>query len=68
MIEKAINAEAKVSLQSLFKIKNIDFQYLKGYKSLIKKNKNDANWKHRDKDKDKDKAKSYNPFSVNTQS
>ncbi len=52
MVEKVVNVEAKVSLQPLLKISEIDFNCLKGY-TLTKKNKDETDWKHRDGDKAK---------------
>lgn len=37
MIKKANNARTKASLQSPFKIKDINSKYSKGYKVLVKK-------------------------------
>ena len=68
MVEKAINIEAKAGLQPPFKIKEIDSRYPKGYKPLVKKDKNNAYWEQRNEatNRDKKKAKSHNPsFSAN---
>ncbi len=67
MVEKAINVEAKTILQPSSKIEKIDSKYLRGYRPLVKKDKDNANWEHWDGDKDKDKAKSHNPSSINNQ-
>ena len=66
VIEKAVNAEAKASLQPLSKIREINFRYPKGNKLLAKKDKNNTNQENRDGDKNK--AKSHNPLSANSQS
>ena len=68
MIEKVIDIEIKTSLQLLFTIKKIDPIYLKGYRLLVKKNKDNNNQKHQDKDKDKNKAKFHNLSFANSQS
>ncbi len=66
VIEKAIDAKAKTSLQALFGTKTINFRCPKDYKPSVKKNnKHDAHREHRNGDKDK--AKSHNPFSANSQ-
>lgn len=60
MIEKAIDIEVKANLQSPFKIKKIDFKYLKSHKPTKKDVSNQDN-------QDKDKAKSnYNSFFANS--
>ncbi len=66
-LEKAVDAEVKANLQPPFGTRKIDSRYPKGYRSLIKKDKNDAYWKHCDEasNKDKEKAKSYNPSFAN---
>ena len=65
MVEKAIDAKAKTSLQLPFGIKKIDFKCPKGYKPLAKKEKNETSQKHQNRDKDKDKTKFHNPLPVN---
>ena len=67
MIKKIGDKEAKPNLQPPFGTWEIDYQYLKDYKPLIKKDKNNTNQKYRDKDKNKDKAKSHNLFFANNQ-
>ena len=42
MVKKAIDVEGKASLQPPFGTKEIDFRYLKGYKPLVKKDKDNA--------------------------
>lgn len=66
MVEKARDVKAKVNLQPLSKTREIDIKYLKAHRTLVKKDKNNTNWEHRDWNKDKDKAKSYNLFSANS--
>ncbi len=61
MIEKVINVEAKVSLQSPLVTKKIDFKCLKDYR-LTKKDKNEANREYQDGNK----AKSHNLSPINT--
>lgn len=51
MVEKAVNVEAKASLQPLFKTRKIYSRYLKGYRPLAKKNKDKANQKHWEENK-----------------
>ena len=63
VIEKTVDVEAKASLQPLSRIKEINFRCLKGYRLLVKKEKDKASWKHQDENKDK--AKSHNPSSTN---
>ena len=67
MVKKAINAEAKTSLQPLSGTKKIDFWYPKGYRPSTKKNKDNLSQKHYNKvfNKEKNKAKSYNFYSAN---
>ena len=43
MVEKAVNIEAKASLQPLSKIRKIDSKYPKDYRPLVKKNIDKAN-------------------------
>ena len=42
VVEKAINVEAKTSFQLLSKAREINSRYSKGYKPLVKKEKNDT--------------------------
>ncbi len=42
-MEKVVNVEAKANLQPLFKMKKIDSRCSKGYRPLVKKDKDDAN-------------------------
>ncbi len=69
VIEKAINVEVKTSLQSLSGTKEINSKYPRGYRSLVKKDKDNINQEHQDEisNKDKDKAKSHNSSSANNQ-
>lgn len=61
IVEKAVNKEAKASIQLLSRTKKIDSRCLRSYWLLDKKNKDDANQKHRDKIfNDKKKFKSHN--------
>ncbi len=64
VVKKTIDVKAKASLQPPFRTNEIDSIYPRGYKPLVKKNKDDANWKHQDGDKNK--AKSHNLFFANT--
>ncbi len=64
MVEKVINVEVKTNLQPPSGTKEINFRCPKGYRPLVKKNKDDANWKNQD-ETPKDKAKSYNFSSAN---
>ncbi len=66
MVEKANDVKAKANLQLLFYISEIDSRCPKGYRPLVKKDKDDANWEYRNEvsNKDKAKAKSHNPFST----
>ncbi len=66
MVEKAVNVEAKASLQPPFWIKEIDSRWPKGYRSSVKKDKDNNNWEHRNEDKNKDKTTSQN-HSTNNQ-
>ncbi len=67
MVEKAVNIEAKVSLQLPSKTRKIHSRCPRGYRLLVKKDKDDANRKHQDGDKDKNKAKSHNLSFANCQ-
>ncbi len=64
MLEKAVDIEARTNLQSLSGTREINFRCLKGYRLLVKKDKDDTNWEHRDK-APKDKVKSHNFSSAN---
>ena len=65
VVEKAINAEVKTSFQLFSRIREIDSNCLKRYRSLVKKDKDNAYRKQCNKasNKDKKKAKSHNPLS-----
>ena len=67
MLGKVGDIEAKANLQSPFYIREIEFKCLKSYCPSVKKNKEDANWKHRNEtfSKDKVKDKSHNASSAN---
>ena len=66
MVEKAVNTKAKVGLQPHSMIKEIDSRCPKEYRSLVKKDKDNAYWKHcNEAFKDEEKAKSHPSFSVN---
>ncbi len=63
MVEKAVDVEAKANLQPFFGTREIDFRRLKGYRLLVKKDKDDAYRKHHNEvsNKENEKAKSNNP-------
>ena len=65
MLEKAVDAEAKASLQPPSGTRKIDSRCPKRYKPSVKKDKDDAYREQRNKafNRDKEKAKSYNPLS-----
>ena len=66
MIKKAGDVEAKANLQPPFYVREIDSKCSKGYRPLVKKDKEDANWEHHDEAfKDKDTAKSHTPSFTN---
>ena len=66
VVEKAIGAEVKVGLQQNSMIREIDFRCLKEHKPSVKKNKDDAYWKHHDEASiDQKKAKSHPSSSAN---
>ncbi len=66
VIEKAGDIKAKINLQSLFYVREIDARCPKGHCPLVKKNKEDTYRKHcNETSKDKEKAKSYNSSSTN---
>ena len=67
MVEKDGDAETKSNLQPPFYVREIDSKCSKGYRPLVKKDKEDANREHRDNtsSKDKEKAKSHNPSIAN---
>lgn len=67
MVEKAGNIKTKANLQLLFGIRKINSRYLRDYRLLVKKDKDNANQKHRDGDKDKNKAKFHSPSFANSQ-
>ncbi len=46
VVEKAIDVEVKVSLQSPSKIREINFRCPRDYRPSVKKDKHDANWEH----------------------
>ena len=57
VVEKAIDAKAKASLQTLFRTRKIDSKCAKSYKPFVKKDKKyNANQEHWDGDKDKAKS------------
>ncbi len=64
MVEKVINVEVKTNLQLPSRTREIDSRCSKGYRLLVKKDKDDANQKYRDETL-KNKAKSHNFFSTN---
>ncbi len=66
VVEKTGDVEAKVNLQSLFYVREIDFRYPKGYRSSAKKDKVNIYSEPCNKaSKDKNKAKSYTPTFAN---
>ncbi len=67
VVEKAVNIEVKASLSSPSMTREINSRCPKGYRPLVKKNKNNINWEHWDEvpNKDKDKVKSHNSSSAN---
>ncbi len=64
MVEKAINTKVEANLQPPSKTKEINSRCLRGYRPSVKKDKDDANWKHRD-EAPKNKTKSHNSSSIN---
>ena len=70
MVEKAIDAEAKASLQPPSGTRKIDSRCPERYKPLVKKNKDNAYWEQYNKafNRDKEKAKSHNLSSFANQS
>ena len=64
---KVGDTEVKANLQPPFYIREIDSKCPKGYCPSVKKDKEDANWEHRDEasSKDKEKVKSHNLSSAN---
>ncbi len=62
MVEKAIDIEAKASLQPPSGTREIDSRCPKGYRPSVKKDKDDAYRKQRNEasNRDKEKAKSHN--------
>ncbi len=65
MVEKTVNAEAKASLQPPSGTRKIDSRCSKGYRPLVKKDKDNTYWEQRDEtsNKDKEKAKCHNLLS-----
>ncbi len=53
IIEKAVNAEVKTSLQPLSRTKEIDFRYPKSYKPSVKRDKDKANREYQNGNKTK---------------
>ncbi len=43
MVEKAVNVEAKIGLQLFSETREIDSIYPKGYRPLVKKDKDETN-------------------------
>ncbi len=64
VVEKAVNAETKTSLQPPSGTKEINSRCPRSYRPSVKKDKDDTNRKHQDKAL-KDKAKSHNSFFAN---
>ncbi len=67
MVKKAVNVEAKASLQLHSGTREIDSKCPRSYKPSVKKDKDNTNQEHWDRDKNKNKAKSYNLSSANSQ-
>ena len=68
VVEKTVDVEAKAGLQPLFGTKKIDSRCPKGYRLLIKKDKDNTYWEYCNEasNRDKKKVKSYNSsFSAN---
>ena len=67
IVKKTINAKAKASLQPLFETRKIDSKYLKGYKPLTKKDKDNISWKYCNEAFNiyEDKAKYHNSSFAN---
>ena len=62
-MKKVGDVKAKANLQPPFYIREIDSKYPKNYRPSVKKDKEDANWEHRDEaSKDKNKARSHTPM------
>ena len=64
MVKKARDVKAKVNLQLLSYVWEIDVRSPKGHHPLSKKDKEDTQWEHRN-EAPKDKAKSQTPLSTN---
>ncbi len=64
VMENIVDAKAKTNFQLPFGTKEIDSRCPRDYRLLVKKDKDNANWKHQDK-APKNKAKSHNSFSAN---
>lgn len=62
MVEKAVDIEAKTSLQPPFETKEIDSRCPKSYKLLVKKDKDKTHQEHRNGNK----TKLHNLFLTNT--
>ncbi len=61
VVEKSRDTKAKANLKPPFYIREIDAKCPKGYRSLVKKDKENTYWEHRNEaSKNKDKAKSHN--------
>ncbi len=66
MVEKVDDAKVKANLQSLFYVREIDFNCPKGHRPLAKKDKEDTYWEPcNEASKNKDKAKSQTSSSAN---
>ncbi len=64
VVEKTVNVEVKADRQLPFETRKIDFRYLRGYRPLVKKDKDKTNREHWD-EAPKDKTKSHNSFFAN---
>ncbi len=65
-MEKTRDAKAKANLQPPFYVREINIRCPKSHCPLVKKNKENTYWQHRNEaSKDKEKAKSYNSSSAN---
>ena len=65
IVEKSIDIKTKVSLQPLFRTREIDFRYPKNDRPSAKKEKDIANQEYQNRNKDKHKAKSQNLLFAN---
>ena len=64
MVEKAVNIQAKASLQPSSRTRKINSKCPKGYRLLAKNKEDEVSQEHQNRDKNK--TKSYNPIFANT--